>query len=209
MERLLEMIGIVAVLYIFYALGPQKWNYSTQASREKRKAELEAAGLSSQFYFMRPLTLLLLLWTSGGTFVLYWLYKQWTHVYQGYKRTDGKKLSGGPLLHTIVGGWSFFQLMGIINRTCEYTQRRTSWPAALWGMLWLGGLVLVFSPVERGWKVAGFLIFTAAPVVFQRRINTLTKKYISFLPRAVEIIITLLGAACVLGAVATARTWMK
>ena len=205
MERFLEMISILGALYVAYALSMGKWTYETPAAREKRKEELKRAGLSARFYFMNAGSLFVLTLASAGTFTFYWLYKQWQSVYRG----SAQSLHGNAFWRAVTGMWSFFALGNLINRTCEYTRRETSWPAFLWGTLWLGGFVLIFSPVETGWRVAGFFLFTLAPAVYQRRINTLTKKYLPFLPRAVEIMVTLAGAACVVGAFTAWKTWLK
>ena len=199
MERFLQMVGILAALYIAYALSLGKWNYETAAQKAQRKETLKQAGLSSRFYFMNVGTLLLLTLASAGTFTFYWLYKQWQQIRKGFKRAEHRALKGNAFWRAVAGFWSFFALGNLINRTCEYTRRPTSWPACLWGTLWLGGLVLVFSPVEQGWKILGYLLFCAVPAVFQRRINTLTHEYLPLFPRAVEIIATLAGAGLVLG----------
>lgn len=197
MERLLEMIGILAALYVAYALSMGKWTYeSTSTKREQRDEELKRAGLSSQFYFMNACTLVLLSLASAGTFTFYWLYKQWQRIHNGFKR-DGKQLHGSAFWRAVAGIWSFFALGNLINRTCEYMHRETSWPACLWGILWLSGLVILLSPVEYGWKIAGYVIFCTVPAIFQRRINTLTHGYLPLFPRAIELAATLTGAICV------------
>ncbi|MBO7190672.1 MAG: hypothetical protein J6V32_00980 [Elusimicrobiaceae bacterium] len=201
MERLLEIIGIVVGMYVIYALTMGKWNYTSQAQREHRKTELKEAGLSVRFYFMHPRTQFVLTLASGGIFTLYWLYKQWSRVLRGFKRLDGTPLSGSAWGRALGGWWSFFALGNLINRTCEYMQKETSWPSWLWGSVWLSGLGLVFVPVEMEYRLAGFVIFCFVPTVLQRRINTLTAEHIPAFPRAVEIVVMLLGAVCVVGCV--------
>lgn len=202
MQRVLEMVGVLAALYIFYLLGMGKWNYVSPAQRSQRRETLKQAGLSTRFYFMHPRTQLLLTLLSGGLFTFYWLYKQWQQIRVGFKRLNAQPLSGSPMLRALGGCWSFFALASLINRTCEYMQKPTSWPAWLWGSLWLGGLVLVFAPVAPLWHAVGYILFCAGPAVYQRRLNTLTPEHISAFPRTVEIIVTLCGAACASGVVA-------
>ncbi len=206
MEQLLEMIAVLVVMFVVYALTMGKWNYTSQAQREHRKTELKEAGLSVRFYFMHPRTQFVLTLASGGVFTLYWLYKQWSQVQRGFKRLDGTPLSGSAWGRALCGGWSFFALGNLINRTCEYMQKEMSWPSWLWGGVWLGSLVLIFMPVEMGYRLAGFVIFCFVPTVLQRRINTLTAGHIPMFPRAVEIVVMLLGAACVVGGV---MVWHK
>lgn len=201
MERLLEMIGILVALYVAYTISLGKWNYDSPAKREKRKEELKQAGLSAQFYYMNAGTLLVLCLSSAGTFTFYWLYKQWKCVRHGFKRANHVPLQGSALLRAVTGFWSFFALGNLVNRTCEYTHRETSWPMYVWGIVWLGGLVLIFSPVEYSGKVIGYLFFCTVPVILQRRINTLTREYLPLFPRAIELAATLIGVICVVALV--------
>ncbi|MBR4682784.1 MAG: hypothetical protein IKP06_05735 [Elusimicrobiaceae bacterium] len=196
MERLLEMVGVLAMLYVAYALTLGKWNYDSPTTREKRKEELKHAGLSSQFYFMNAGTLLVLALASAGTFTFYWLYKQWQCVHTGFKRAGRMTLHGNAFWRAVAGIWSFFALGELINRTCEYTHKETSWPAFLWGTVWIVGLALILSPAEYIWKIIGYVLFCVTPVVFQRRINTLTREYLPLFPRAIELAATLIGAIC-------------
>lgn len=205
MERLLEMLGVLATLYVFYALGMGKWNYVSPEKRTQRRNELKEAGLSTRFYFMHPHTQRVLTLLSGGLFTFYWLFKQWQQILRGFKRLDGTPLKGGAWLRALLGGWSFFSLANLINHTCEYMQKLTSWPGWLWGTLWLGGGIAIFCPLHWSWRGLGYLLFCLVPAVFQARLNTLTKEHISAFPRAVEIIVTLLGAACAAGLLAVIR----
>ena len=209
MERFLQMVGVLVALYIAYRISLGKWDYTSHQKRQERKTELKTAGLSSRFYFMHPWTQRILTLLSGGLFTFYWLYEQWQQVLSGFKRLDGTPLQGGAFRRAVGGIWSFFPLAEIINRTSEYMRKPTSWPAALWGTLWLGGLVLVFCPVAYGWRIAGYVLWCLVPSVYQRRINTLTSKHISAFPRTVEIIITLFCAAGVTGLIAAWRTWLQ
>ena len=205
MERFLQMLGVLVALYVFYNLTMGRWHYVSPAQREKRRKELKEAGLSSRFYFMHPLTQFVLTIISGGLFTFYWLYRQWGQIKRGFKRENAPVSSINVLGRTLGGCWSFFILTDLINRTCEYLQKPVSWPAWWWGILWLGGLVCLFCPVQNGWKICGYLLWCIAPVVLQRRINTLTREHISMFPRTVEIIATLLGVGIAVGIIAIWR----
>ncbi len=208
MERLLEIVGTLVVLYIVYALSMGKWDYASPQKRQARKTELKIDGLSTRFYFMHPRTQLVLTLASGGIFSFYWLFKQWKQVLRGFKRLDGKPLKGSAFTRMLGGLWNFYTLAGLVNRTCEYMHKPVSWPAGLWSILWLGGLALIFCPVGYGWKLGGYLVWCMVPSIFQARINTLTSEHISLTPRAVEVLITLLGALCVAGIIAAGRVWL-
>jgi len=209
MERLLEMLGVLAALYVGYKLTMGKWDYTSPQKRDERKNKLKTAGLSTRFYFMHPRTQFVLTFISGGLFTFYWLYKQWQQVLRGFKRLDKTPLKGGAFVRAVGGIGTFFSLAGLINRTCEYMHKPTSWPAGLWGLLWLGGLVLVCCAVSPIWRVAGYMLWCAAPAVFQRKINTLSREIVPAFPRTVEIIVALLGAACTIGIVSVVRIWLN
>lgn len=205
MERFLQMIGVLAALYVAYRLSLGKWDYTSPQKRQERKTELKEAGLSTRFYFMHARTQGVLTLMSGGLFTFYWLYKQWQYVLRGFKRADGTPLQGGAFRRAIGGVWSFFALAELINRTCEYMRKPTSWPAWLWGTLWLGGVIVLFCPVHYGWRIFGYMLWCLAPSVYQRRINSLTSEHISAFPRTIEILVTLCGTACALGVAALIR----
>ncbi len=209
MERFLQMTGVLVALYIVYRLGIGKWDYTSPQKRQERKTELKTAGLSTRFYFMHAGTQSFLTLLSGGLFTFYWLYKQWQQVVRGFKRLDGTPLRGGAFRRAVGGGWSFFALAELINRTCEYMHKPTSWPAGLWGLVWLGGLILVFCPVAYTWRIVGYALWCLVPSVYQRRLNTLTNDHVSAFPRTVEIIVTLFFAACTLGLIAAWKMWIK
>ena len=194
MERLIEMGAVIALLYVGYVLGIKRWNYSSQADREKRRDALKAKGLCNTFYFIHAGTLFFFIVLSGGTFAFYWIYQQWKAIVQGFKRTDGTKLSGSPLLRTLASAVTFFALGSIINRTCEYMRKSTAWPSGWWGSLWLGGLVAACLPcVPLAARMIGGLLFCVVPSVYQRHLNTLPKKRVSVKPKPREIIATILG----------------
>lgn len=198
MERLLEMLGVLAVMYAAYALSVKNWNYTSEAVREKRRAELKKQGLTNTFYFINARTQLVLTLISGGTFTLYWMFQQWRAVLRGFKRADGTPLTGGPFLRTLGTPFTFFSLAGIINRTCEYMRKPTAWPAGLWALIGLGGLACLLLPDARPLKLAGYFVLCAVPAVYQRRLNALPKNPVSAVPKLAEIAFTLLGIICVL-----------
>lgn len=199
MERLLEMLGVLAVMYAVYALSVKNWNYTSESVREKRKAELKKQGLTNTFYFINARTQLVLTLISGGTFTLYWMYQQWRAVQRGFKRTDGKTLAGGPLLRTLSAVVTFFSLAGIINRTCEYMHQPTAWPAGLWGLVGIGGLVSIVLPIQWPVKLLGYFLFCAVPAIYQRRLNALPKNPISAAPKLAELAAAAVGLIGVLG----------
>lgn len=198
MERLIEMLAVLALIYAGYALGIKRWSYAaSQADREKRRTELKAQGLSNTFYFIHAGTLFFLILLSGGTFTFYWLYQQWKAVLHGFKRSDGTTLKYGPLVRTLAGAITFFSLGNIINRTCEYMHKTPAWPAAWWGFWWICGLVLLFCPVGILGRILGALLFCAAPVAFQHRLNALPKTQIPVYPKPKEWLATAFGLTIV------------
>lgn len=199
MERLLEMLGVLAAMYAAYALSVKNWNYTSEAARAKRKAELKKLGLANTFYFINARTQLVLTLISGGTFTLYWMFQQWRAVLHGFKRSDATPLSGGPFLRTLGGMFTFFSLAGIINRTCEYMHKPAAWPAGVWGVIGLGGLVCACLAGTWQLKAAGYFFFCAVPAVYQRRLNALPKNPLSAMPKPAEITAALLGTVCALG----------
>lgn len=187
MERLLEMLGVLAFMYAAYALSVKNWNYASEAAREKRKAELKERGLTNTFYFIHARTLFALTLASGGLFTLYWMLQQWSAVLRGFRRTDGMPLKGGAFVRTLLAPFTFFTLAGIINRTCEYMRTRTAWPPALWGIVWLGGLACMFLASGNTAKAAGYILFCTVPAVYQRRLNALPKNPVPAAPKIKEI----------------------
>ncbi len=205
MERLLEMLGVLAVMYAAYALSVKNWNYTSEAAREKRKTELKKEGLTNTFYFIHARTLFVLTVVSGGAFTLYWLLQQWHAVLRGFRRADGTSLKGKPFVRTLSGAFTFFTLANLINRTCEYMHARTAWPPALWGIVWLGGLFFVFAPVSWATKAAGYLVFCAVPSVYQNRLNALPKTPVPASPKLPELLAAASGLAAVLTVAAIYR----
>lgn len=197
MERLLTMLGVIGGMYVLYAISMGRWQYNSPAVREKRNTQFKKDGMSDQFSFVNPYTLWVLNLASAGTFTFYWLYKQWKVIRAGFKRTSRVPLKINATFRAILGVWSFLALGNLVNRTCEYTHHRTSFPAVFWWAVWLAGPVLLLLPTSYGWKIAGYLIFCTVPVIFQRRINTLTRDYLPLFPRAIELAATLIGAAVV------------
>lgn len=205
MERLIEMLGTLALLYAGYALSVKKWDYSSEAQREKRQTELKRLGLANTFYFINARTQFLLTLLSGGLFSFYWMYQQWKAVLHGFKRSDGKPLKGGALVRAAGGFYFFFRLAGIINRTCEYMRHKTALPAGVWGCLWLAGLICALAPLAPSARIAGYLIFCAAPAAYQRRLNVLVKNPLPGKPKMTELIAAALGLLCTLAAAAVIR----
>lgn len=205
MERLVEMLVIIGVLYAGYALTLQKWTYVTQADWEKRKTILKTQGLTNTFYFINARTQFFLTLISGGLFTFYWIYKQWKSVLQGFRRLEGGPLRFGPLLRTLGGFFTFFSLGSIINRTCEYMHKKPALPAAIWGIFWLGGLAIIFCPVAMGWKIAGYFLWCFAPVAFQRRLNVLPKNAPSAWPKFTELVAAIAGFIMCVSLVAILR----
>ena len=66
MEQFLQMAGVLAALYIAYALTLKKWDYASEAKRTERRTQLKELGLSNTFYFIHAGTLLILNAVSGG-----------------------------------------------------------------------------------------------------------------------------------------------
>ena len=198
MERLIEMGVVIALLYAGYALGIKRWNYSSQADRERRRALLKEKGLCNTFYFIHAGLLFFLIVFSGGTFTFYWIYQQWKAICQGFKRTDGRKLSGGPLAQTLKSPFSFFTLGGIINRTCEYMHKSPAWPSGWWGSVWLCGFVTACIPWAWSARIIGAFLFCIVPPVYQRHLNTLPKKRVPVKPKPKELIAAALGLVVVI-----------
>lgn len=188
MERLLGMLGVLAVAYAAYALSFKKWDYTSEAKRLERRNVLKAKGMSDTFYFIHARTLFVLNALSGGLFVFYWLYRQWQAVLYGFKRQDGTKLAGSALLRTVGGFGTFFQLNAIICRTCEYMHHKAPLAPWAWGFLWLGGLASALAAPGWAGKLAGYLFFCAAPAALQNRLNALPKTAIPGTPKTPEII---------------------
>ncbi len=194
MEKLVQMFIGLGILYAIYALAIKNWDYTSQAKRDALRTRLKEQGLSSCYYFIPPLKLLLLNILSGGLFLFYWAFKQWQAVISGYKNTAGKPLRGGAWLRGLLGLVSFYQLCAIVNRTCQYMRKKPSFPAGLWGTLFIGGLVTACVPaVAAEWRAMGAILFLLAPYILQRRINTLPKEIPPSRLKILEIIWVPLG----------------
>ena len=177
MDRLLSILLGIAILYVFYALGIKKWDYTSQAKRDKEKERLKKAGLSTRYYFIPEKRLLLFNITSGGLFLFYWSFKQWQAVTAGFKNTDGTSLKYPPWLRAVCTFISFYQLNAIINRTCRYMRKRPTLSPAFWGTaLWTGFAAVWVPALPAGGRITGALFFILAPYVLQRRINALPKE---------------------------------
>ena len=205
MERLLQMLGILAVLYAMYALSLKKWDYATEAKRQERRTLLKTKGVSNTFYFIHAGTLFLLNVFSGGLFTFYWLYRQWTAVPHGFRRLNAQPLPHGAFLRTVGGFITFFELNAIICRTCEYMRHKPPLPPWAWGTMWLGGLIGAIA--APGWteKLIGYALFCAAPAVLQKRLNALPAEKILPTPKPKECFAAAAALGCALGMIALFR----
>lgn len=195
MERLLEMLGVIAVLYVGYALSIKKWDYSSASKREERRKKLKEKGLSNTFYFISSRTLLLLNIVTGGLFSLYWFFKQWQAVLRGFKRQSGKPLKYGAFLRTLLFPFTFFELQGIINRTCEYLKKPVPLPVWFWGGLYVAGGAVLFALPYTWVKITGQLLVCLIPAVLQKKLNILPATPIENRPKLHEIIAAVIASA--------------
>ena len=203
------MLCILAVMYAGYAVSVKKWDYETEAKREARRTALKTKGLSNTFYFIHARTLFLLNLLSGGLFVIYWLYRQWQAVLRGFKRLDGAPLKNGPLLRTVCGFATFFELNAVICRTCEYMRQKAPLPPWVWGTAWLAGLAGTLAGTDVTTRAAGYLVFCAAPALLQRRLNALPKETIPPQPKPAEIAAAALALLLALGLLVAWRIFIK
>lgn len=196
MTDLLQLAAVLVVLYALYAATLKKWNYTTEDQRIKRRVVLKQRGMSSTFYFIHNKTLLFLNLFSGGVFTLFWLFKQWKAICFGFRRLDNTPLKFGPFLRTLFGFISFFQLVALVNRTCEYTRRPIALPPFIWGTVWLCSLIGIFW--TNGWnKLIPYLLWCYVPCAVQDKINGLTSKALSPKPKMSEATAAVFGLACV------------
>ena len=129
------------------------------------------------------------------------MFQQWKVIVHGFKRSDGQTLKYGPLVRTLASAVTFFPLAGIINRTCEYMRRPPAWPAAWWGSLWLGGLIMAFLPQGPLVRGIGIFLFCLAPAALQHRLNALPKTRLSAKPKPKEFVAAALGLTVCAGSV--------
>ena len=209
MERLLQMLGVLAALYAAYALSIKKWDYETEAQRTARRTFLKSKGLSNTFYFIHAGTLFLLNLLSGGLFAFYWLYRQWQAVLHGFRRLSAKPLKHGPFLRAVGGFGTFFSLNAIICRTCEYMHHKAPLPPWVWGTAWLAGLAGTLAGPDVTTRAAGYLVFCAAPALLQRRLNALPKETIPPQPKPAEIAAAALALLLALGLLVAWRIFIK
>ena len=205
MEKLLQMLGILAALYIAYVLSLKKWDYASESKRAARRTWLKSKGLSNTFYFIHAGTLFLLNMISGGLFVFYWIYRQWQAVLRGFRRLDGISLEHGPFIRTLGGFGTFFSLNAIICRTCEYMRKKSPMPPWVWGTLWLTGLagtLLLPMGAEKGFC---YFFFCAAPAALQHRLNALPTMPLITKPKPTELIATVIGLIIALAIVMIIR----
>lgn len=204
MQRLLEICATGAVLYLFYALTMKNWTYESEALRLKRRERCKRLGMSNVFYFIAAPTLFLLNLFSGGMFVFYWNYQQWSAVRGGFKRLDKRPLSFGPLWRTVFLGIYLFSLNAIINRTCIYLRKPGTFPAWFWGCVWLICMLgLAAAPIR--FKPFFYVVFCAVPALLQRRLNALPSTPVNARPKPKELAVAVGGLLLALAAAAGLR----
>ena len=208
MEQFLQMIAVLAALYIAYALTLKKWDYASEAKRTERRTQLKELGLSNTFYFIHAGTLFILNAVSGGLFAAYWLFRQWKAVLVGFRRLSGQPLAGGAFVRTLGGAVTFFGLNAIICRTCEYMRKKSPLPPWVWGTLWLGGLIGTILVKPLFWRACCYALWVGAPAALQRRLNALPEQTLSTKPKSSELAFAVFGLVCVLGAAAAIRTFI-
>ncbi|WP_428052871.1 hypothetical protein [Candidatus Avelusimicrobium stercoris] len=209
MEQFLQMVAVLAALYIAYALTLKKWDYASEAKRTERRTQLKELGLSNTFYFIHAGTLFILNAASGGLFAVYWLFRQWKAVLVGFRRLSGQPLAGGAFVRTLGGAVTFFGLNAIICRTCEYMRKKSPLPPWVWGTLWLGGLIGTILVKPLFWRACCYALWVGAPAALQRRLNALPEQTLSAKPKPGELAFAIFGLVCVLGAAAAIRTFIR
>lgn len=194
MERFFELIIIFFVLYVIYALSLGRWDYTSHAKRQAERAELKEKGLSSRFFFTSPYKLFILNFFSGGLFLFYWFYKQWSRVETGYKTAKGAGLRFPVWIYILFGLLSLFELAAIVNRTASYMRKKTGFPALFWGFFFLLAFAGIFAANTAAASLTSFIIFIAIPCIIQNRINTLVEQPLTLRPQGAEIVVTVLSA---------------
>lgn len=186
MQRLIEMCVVCAGLYLFYALTMKNWNYYSEAQYNALRRECKRLGMSSTYYFIAAPTLLFFNLITGGTFILYWTYRQWRAIKHGFQRTDGQPADFYPWFRTLVFPFSFYALNVIINRTCRYMHKRPTFPAWFWGSIWL----VAWAGVATAGKIKPlfYLLACAIPAILQRRLNGLPSHTPPLIPKTKDIL---------------------
>lgn len=175
MERWLDFVVVFGGLYAIYFFTLRRWDYTTEAKIRAQREELKRQGLSNAYYFSGARKLFVYIFITGGIYAFYWLYKQWKAVSKGYLNTARQPLKGWPVLRALLGFITFYQLAGIINRTCLYMHKRPSMAAWFSGTVWI--ICAAGSIILPGWyKLACLAIFAAVAARLQYRLNTLTGK---------------------------------
>lgn len=189
MEKLIDILLGVALVYGVYALGMKNWDYASETKRKELEIRLQEKGLSAKYYFMAAWQLFLMNLLCGGLFVFYWSYKQWQAVQAGYKSTRSAAPKGSPFLRALFTFITFYQFNAVLNRTCLYMHKRPSLPTVFWGtVLWAGAAAALIPALPLFWRILGGLLFIFAPCALQRRVNRLPKNLPPFRVKAAEII---------------------
>ncbi len=198
MERWLDFVVVFGGLYAIYFFTLRRWDYTTEAKRRAQKDELKRQGLSNAYYFTGAWKLFIYIFCTGGIYAFYWLYKQWKSVAKGYLNTARQPLKGWPVWRALFGAVTFYQLAGIINRTCLYMHKRPSMAAWFSGTVWI--ICVAGSIILPGWyKLVCLAIFAAVAARLQYRLNALTGKEVPNLFQITDIIpagVSLLAGGC-------------
>lgn len=175
MERWMDFVLVFGGLYAIYFFTLRRWDYTSEAKRKADKEELKRKGLSNAYYFSGAGKLFAYLFITGGVYVLYWFYKQWKAIAKGYLNSAKTPLKGWPVIRAFFGFVTFYQLAGIINRTCKYMRKPPAGAAWFSCTLWL--VSLAGAVVLPSWyKLAALAVFCAIVARFQARVNALTGK---------------------------------
>lgn len=179
MERWVDFIVVFGGLYLIYFFTLRRWDYTSEAKRKAERELLKKQGLSNSYHFTGGWKLFAYIFITGGLYAFYWLYKQWKAIFKGYINANNKKLKGGPFWRALLGLISFYQLAGIINRTCLYMHKKPSAAAWLSGSLWLLSVGAAIALPGMVYKTAALAVFAAVPSRLQARLNALPGKPIS------------------------------
>lgn len=175
MERWMDFVLVFGGLYAIYFFTLRRWDYTSEAKRKADKDSLKKKGLSNAYYFSGAGKLFAYLLITGGVYVFYWLYKQWKAIAKGYLNSTQTPLKGGPVLRAACGLVTFYQLAGIMNRTCKYMRKPPAAAAWFSGSLWLVSLAGIIA-LPSWYKLAALAVFCAIPARLQSRVNALTGK---------------------------------
>ena len=177
MQRLLSILGAIALIYFFYALSMKNWDYHSEQKRQAIREKIKQQGLSTRFYFISARRVLLLNLFSGGIFFFYWAYKQWQAIQTGYKNISRKSLSFGPEWRSLFIFVSFYQLVAIVNRTCVYMRKAPALAPFFWGTVqWVALAATCLPMLAWGWRALAAVCFLLPSYAVQNHINLLPKQ---------------------------------